>query len=73
MVAKLEGKKVNDVFLRNGEIRAKDHSVVHDANLARVKQPADVKEDWDYEEIVAKIPAAEGYPPAEASGCSMKS
>lgn len=72
VVGKLEGKKVNDVFLRNGEIRAKDHSVVHDANLARVKKPADVKEPWDYEEIVTKIPAAKGFPPAEASGCSMK-
>ncbi|MBF9132596.1 ABC transporter substrate-binding protein [Plantactinospora sp. S1510] len=71
VVAKLEGKKVNDVFLRNGEIRAKDHSVVHDAYLARVKKPSDVKEDWDYEEIVTTIPAAKAFPPAEASACSM--
>ncbi len=72
VVGKLEGKKINDVFLRNGEIRAKDHSVVHDAYLARVKKPAEVKEDWDYEEIVTTIPAAKAFPPAEASGCSMK-
>jgi branched-chain amino acid transport system substrate-binding protein len=71
VIGKLEGKKLNDVFLRNGEIRAKDHSVVHDAYLARVKKPSDVKEDWDYEEIVTTIPAAKAFPPAEASGCSM--
>ncbi|MFC6022146.1 ABC transporter substrate-binding protein [Plantactinospora solaniradicis] len=71
VVGKLEGKKINDVFLRNGEIRAKDHSVVHDAYLARVKKPSEVKEDWDYEEIVTTIPAEKAFPPAEASGCSM--
>ena len=71
VIGKLEGKKLNDVFLRNGEIRAKDHSVVHDAYLVRVKKPADVKEEWDYEEIVKTIPAAKAFAPAEASGCSM--
>ena len=48
----LEGKKINDVFLRNGEIRAEDHRVIHDAYLAKVKPKAEVKEDWDYEEII---------------------
>jgi branched-chain amino acid transport system substrate-binding protein len=71
VVGKLEGKKINDVFLRNGEIRAKDHLVVHDAYLARVKEPSEVKEDWDYEEIVTTIPAAKAFPPAEASECSI--
>ncbi|GIG90705.1 ABC transporter substrate-binding protein [Plantactinospora endophytica] len=71
VVGKLEGKKINDVFLRNGEIRAKDHLVVHDAYLARVKKPSEVKEDWDYEEIVTTIPAAKAFPPAEASNCSL--
>jgi branched-chain amino acid transport system substrate-binding protein len=71
VVKQLEGKKVNDVFLRNGEIRAQDHSVVHDAYLVSVKKPSEVKEDWDYEQIVNTIPAAKAFAPAEASGCSM--
>ncbi|MEU7774310.1 ABC transporter substrate-binding protein [Micromonospora taraxaci] len=71
VVGKLEGKKINDMFLRNGEVRAKDHLVVHDAYLARVKQPSEVKEPWDYEEIVTTIPAAKAFPPADASACSM--
>ncbi len=41
IVAELEGLKVNDVFLRNGEIRAGDHSVVHDTYVAKVKSAAD--------------------------------
>jgi branched-chain amino acid transport system substrate-binding protein len=59
------------MFLRNGEVRAKDHSVVHDVYLAKVKKPAEVKGEWDYEDIVTTIPAAEAFQPAEASGCSM--
>jgi branched-chain amino acid transport system substrate-binding protein len=71
VVEELEGKKVDDVFLRNGEIRAEDHRVVHDVYLARVKDPADVEEEWDYEEIVTTIPAEEAFQPVEDSGCSM--
>ena len=71
VVAKLEGKKIDDVFLRNGEVRAEDHLVIHDAYLARVKKPAQVKEAWDYEEIVTTIPAAKAFPPVGKYPCSM--
>jgi branched-chain amino acid transport system substrate-binding protein len=71
IVGELEGKKVDDVFLRNGEIRAEDHNVVHDVYLAKVKEPEDVEEDWDYEEIVDTIPASDAFMPVEDSGCSM--
>ncbi len=59
VVAKLEGKKINDVFLRNGEVRTADHAVTHDVYLAKVKSSAPA--EWDYEDIVKTIPAAEGY------------
>lgn len=71
VVAELEGKQIDDVFLRNGEIRAEDHRVIHDVYLAKVKDAADVTEDWDYEEIVTTIPAQEAFQPVEESGCSM--
>jgi branched-chain amino acid transport system substrate-binding protein len=61
IVKALEGKKINDLFLRNGEVRAADHNVVHDAYLAKVKTADQVKEPWDYEEIVKTVPAAEAY------------
>ena len=61
IVKALEGKKINDMFLRNGEVRAEDHRVVHDAYLAKVKTKDQVKEPWDYEEIVKTIPAAEAF------------
>ncbi|KGN33262.1 branched-chain amino acid ABC transporter substrate-binding protein [Knoellia sinensis KCTC 19936] len=71
VVAKLEGKKVNDVFLRNGEIRAGDHRVLHDAYLVKVKDKANVKEEWDYEEIIKTIPAAEAFNPTVSADCKM--
>jgi branched-chain amino acid transport system substrate-binding protein len=70
IVAELEGLKVNDVFLRNGEIRAGDHSVVHDSYVAKVKDAADVEEDWDYEEIIATIPAEDAFPDVNPN-CSL--
>ncbi len=71
VVKKLEGKEVNDFFLRNGKIRAEDHRVVHDAYLAQVKPKAEVTEDWDYEKIVKTIPAAKAFKPVAESTCSM--
>ena len=68
---KLEGKKINDVFLRNGEVRAADHRVLHDAYLVKVKPKDQVKEEWDYEEIVKTIPAAEAFNPTVSPDCKM--
>jgi branched-chain amino acid transport system substrate-binding protein len=61
VVKQLEGKSIDDVFLRNGKIRAEDHRVLHDAYLAQVKTPAEVTEDWDYVKILKTIPAAEAF------------
>ncbi|MGO4598107.1 ABC transporter substrate-binding protein [Terrabacter sp. 2RAF25] len=68
IVGKLEGKKINDVFLRNGEVRKADHAVIHDVYLAKVKSSA--PEEWDYEDIEKTIPAAEAYGEANPA-CKM--
>jgi len=65
----LDGKKINDIFLRNGQIRS-DHRVVHDVYLAKVKTKAQVTEPWDYEKIVQTIPAADAFEPVSAA-CKM--
>ena len=59
----LEGKKINDMFLRNGEVRAADHRVIHDVYLVKVKSKDQVKEEWDLEKVVKTIPAARGLRP----------
>ncbi len=73
VVSALEGKKINDVFLRNGYVRPEDHNVIHDAYLAQVKKPSEVTESWDLENILNTIPANEAFMPASESGCSMGS
>jgi branched-chain amino acid transport system substrate-binding protein len=70
VVAKLEGKKIEDIFLRGGEIRAEDHRVLHDSYLAKVKTKDQVKEEWDYQEIVSTIPAQEAFGPV-SDACKM--
>lgn len=70
VVKQLEGKKIDDVFLRNAEVRAADHNVTHDVYLAKVKTKDQVKEDWDFEEITKTIPAAEAYGAPDGS-CKM--
>ena len=70
IVKQLEGKKINDMFLRNGEVRAADHNVIHDVYQVKVKSKDQVKEDWDYEEVVKTIPAADAYGPANTA-CTM--
>ncbi|WP_122260725.1 ABC transporter substrate-binding protein [Ornithinimicrobium cerasi] len=71
IVGHLEGKEIDDVFLKNGKIRAEDHRVIHDVYLARVKTADEVTEEWDYEEILATIPAEEAFKPVEDSTCSF--
>lgn len=71
VVSDLEGKEIDDVFLRNGKVRAEDHRVIHDVYLAKVKSPDQVEEEWDYEEIVQTVPGEEAFRPVEESGCSM--
>ncbi|MFG2103797.1 ABC transporter substrate-binding protein [Micromonospora echinaurantiaca] len=70
VVKGLEGKEVNDVFLRNGKIRAEDHRVIHDAYLAQVKPQSEVSEPWDYVKVLKTIPAAEAFA-APSSACKM--
>lgn len=71
VVKNLEGKEINDFFLRNGKIRAEDHRVIHDVYLAEVKPKSDVKEDYDYEKIVTTIPADKAFKPVSETTCKM--
>lgn len=71
VVKQLEGKDIDDFFLRNGKVRAEDHRVIHDVYLAEVKPKTDVKEDYDYEKIVTTIPAEKAFKPVAQSTCKI--
>lgn len=64
VVKQLEGAKVDDPFTRNGTIRAADHLLIHDVNLAEVKPASAVTEPWDYEKVVKTVPGDEAFAPA---------
>jgi branched-chain amino acid transport system substrate-binding protein len=61
VVKQLEGYTFEDVFARNGTIRAQDHLLLHDVYLAQVKPAAEVTEPWDYEKILSTIPADQAF------------
>ena len=71
VVAALEGYRFSDFFIRNGLIRKEDHNVIHDAYLAQVKAPSEVKEPWDYVKILTRIPANEAFQPLSEVHCNM--
>jgi branched-chain amino acid transport system substrate-binding protein len=61
---------VNDVFTENATIR-QDGKVIRDLYLAKVKTPAESKYEWDYFEIVRKIPAESATIPLSQSTCPL--
>jgi branched-chain amino acid transport system substrate-binding protein len=71
VVKQLEGYKVEDMFSRNGTIRAQDHLLLHDAYLAEVKPSTEVKEPWDYVKVLKTIPAAEAFQPQPDPACKL--
>jgi branched-chain amino acid transport system substrate-binding protein len=71
VVAALEGYRFNDFMMRNAEFRKQDHNVIHDAYLAQVKAPSEVKEPFDYVKIVQRIPASQAFQPLSEVHCNM--
>jgi branched-chain amino acid transport system substrate-binding protein len=69
VVKALEGYKFNDFFIRNGNIRAEDHWVMHDALLAQVKPASEAKEKFDYSKVLGTIPAETASRPLADANC----
>ena len=61
VVKQLEGAKVDDAFAHGGTIRAQDHLLLHDVDLAEVKPSSQVGEPWDYEKILKTVPADQAF------------
>jgi branched-chain amino acid transport system substrate-binding protein len=71
VVKALENFAFEDIFARNGKVRAEDHRMIHDVYLAQVKSKAEVTEPWDYEKIIKTIPAAEAFRPLAENTCKF--
>ena len=71
VVKALEGHKFNDFFANPGIVRAEDHMRVGKAYVLRAKKPTEIKEPWDYFEIVGTIPMEQAYMNPKETGCKM--
>ena len=69
VVKQLEGYKFNDFFIRNGNIRAEDHWVMHDALLAQVKSSTESTEKFDYSKVLGTISAETASRPLADANC----
>lgn len=61
---------INDAFTKDARVREDGH-VLRDMYLARVKDPSASSGEWDYFEIVSKIPADETVWPLSESTCPL--
>ena len=62
--------KINDMYTKNGEIRA-DGRMVHDMYLMQVKKQSESKGEWDLFKLVTTVPGNEAYQPLSKSKCSF--
>lgn len=69
VIAHLKQVKINDMFAKNGYVRA-DGRMVHDMYLFQVKTPAQSKEPWDYYNLVGTIKGEEAFTTKEESRCA---
>ncbi len=70
VMAQLKKAKINDVFAKNGYIRA-DGRMVHDMYLMQVKKPSESKYPWDYLTVKSVIPGEQAFQPLSLSRCPL--
>ncbi|WHZ10924.1 MAG: Broad-specificity amino acid ABC transporter, substrate-binding protein [Burkholderiaceae bacterium] len=70
VMAELKKMKINDMFVKNGHIRA-DGLLLNDMHLYQVKTPAESQEPWDYYKLVATYPGDQAYTPLADSTCPL--
>jgi branched-chain amino acid transport system substrate-binding protein len=66
----LRKAKLNDMYVKNGSIRA-DGTMVHDMYLMQVKQQADSKYPWDYYTVVQTVPGEQAFTTKEETKCAL--
>ena len=71
VIKALEGHRFSDFFASPGYIRPEDHKRVGKAYILRAKKPSEIKEPWDYFEIVGVVPAEVAYMDVKETGCKM--
>jgi branched-chain amino acid transport system substrate-binding protein len=70
VMAKMREMPVNDMFAKNGKLRA-DGRMVHDMYLFQVKKPSESRYPWDYFKVIRTIPGDEAFRPLSKSECPL--
>ena len=71
VIQELEGHTFRDLLANPGYIRPEDHMQVGKAYILRAKRPEEIKEPWDYFEILGVIPPEEAHMDPTKTGCKM--
>jgi branched-chain amino acid transport system substrate-binding protein len=70
VMAQLRKATINDVFAKNGFVRA-DGRMVHDMYLMQVKKPEQSKEPWDYYNVVETIKGEAAWTTKAETKCPL--
>jgi branched-chain amino acid transport system substrate-binding protein len=70
VMAQLKKVKINDVFTKNGYVRA-DGLMVHTMYVMQVKTPAESKYPWDYYKVVKVLSGEEADGPLPDAACPL--
>ncbi len=70
VMKKMKATTVNDMFTKNGRIRA-DGLHLHDMYLMQVKKPSESKAPWDYYHVRATVPPEEAFSPMNPQVCKF--
>jgi branched-chain amino acid transport system substrate-binding protein len=70
VMAQLRSMKLDDMYVKNGTVRP-DGTMVHDMYLMQVKEPGQVKQEWDLLNIVQTIPGEQAWTTKAETKCSL--
>ncbi|MEJ7139089.1 ABC transporter substrate-binding protein [Amphibiibacter pelophylacis] len=70
VMEQLRKTPINDMFVKNGTIRA-DGRMVRDMYLLQVKTPAESTKPWDYYKLLQTVPGSKAYTTLAESKCSL--
>ena len=70
VLEKMRSTPVDDFYARGARVR-EDGKLVHDFYLVQVKEPSDVKSNWEYYNVLGKISSDDVYAPLADSECPL--
>ncbi|MFT0850664.1 ABC transporter substrate-binding protein [Achromobacter sp. F4_2707] len=70
MMKWMKSNKIDDFFGKGGYVR-EDGRMIHEMYLMQVKKPSESTRDWDYYNVVERLPGEKVYGTLEESTCKL--